>query len=77
MKELELLEKVKDKLELVEIQAFHRRIISLHSNFIYWTNRQSHEKASERQEAVNEFKRCEQLLAKVVADLKKKERHIC
>jgi len=73
MSELELLENVKNKLELVEIQAYHRRIISLHSNLIYWDKRLSHEKPIERQEAEQEIQRCKQLLEKIVKELKKKE----
>jgi hypothetical protein len=74
MTELEFLDHVKSKLEPVEVQAFHRRIISLQSNLTYWSNRQSHEKASERQEAKEEFRRCEQLLVAVMKDMRKKDK---
>lgn len=69
MKELGLLEKIKDQLEPVEVQAFHRRITSLKSNINYWTKRLSFERA----EAQTEINRCEALLAKVFKDMKKKD----
>jgi len=67
------LETVKHKLERVEIEAFYRRITSLQSNIVYWTNRLGHELASERQEADKELKRCNDLLKLVDKDLKKAE----
>ena len=68
------LEKLRDKLGNHEFEDFHRRIISLQSNLVYWHKRLLHEEiSSEKQEAVKELERCKDLLRLVEKDMKKAE----
>jgi hypothetical protein len=69
--DLHSLDKLKAKLMTVEYNAFYGRIISLHSNLIYWTNRLSHSVSSEQAEAKSELARCQDLLRLALKDLEK------
>jgi hypothetical protein len=71
MDELEFLSELKDKIGQCEFEGFHRRIVSLKSNLVYWPKRLSHESASERAEAKSELARCEDLLRLVMKDMVK------
>jgi hypothetical protein len=71
MDEMELLGELKDKIELHEFTAFHRRVTSLKSNLVYWGLRLNSTKAADRDEAKFETTRCENLMKKVVKDMEK------